>query len=272
MIYRTAKFLLKAKAKPNEEIWLVAALSASLAAYSANNLFSFSLFTGYVYLFFILAILWAVVGGRETRQAELKLTPASRALIWLALVIVAGLFIYLRNVNLVKADYYYMKAKKAEKQADCRGVLTNLAEAVNYDPGSAYYRERYIFHGLNCFSSIASRESQIALRDNLEEQIKLIEIEQAQYTAKLTIARANSLFGFYVDPEYYGQADNFFNDLIAAYPRLLTPYQDFGRMKMWQKNYAEAVALFKRAESKLPDPNQPQLNQDHKNKIIDQTV
>ena len=35
---------------------------------------------------------------------------------------------------------------------------------------------------------------------------------------------------------------------------------------------AEAVALFKRAESKLPDPNHPQLNQDHKNKIIDQTV
>jgi len=272
LIYRTAKFLLKAKAKPNEEIWLVAALSASLAAYSANNLFSFSLFTGYVYLFFILAILWAVVGGRETRQAKLRLTPASRALIWLALVMVAGLFIYLRNVNLVKADYYYMKAKKAEKQADCRGVLTNLAEAVNYDPGSAYYRERYIFHGLNCFSSIASRESQIALRDNLEEQIKLVGPDEAPYATKLTIARADSLFGFYVDPEYYGQADNFFNDLIAAYPRLLTPYQDFGRMKMWQKNYAEAVALFKRAESQLPDPNQPQLNQDHKNKIIDQTV
>ena len=272
LIYRTAKFLLKTKAKPNEEIWLVAALSASLAAYSVNNLFSFSLFTGQVYLFFILAIWWAVVGGRETRETELRLTPASKALIWLALVIVVGLFIYLRNVNLVKADYYYMKAKKAERQADCRGVLANLAKAVNYDPGDAYYRERYIFHGLNCFSSIVSRESQVALRDNLEEQIKLIGPDEPPYATKLTIARADSLFGFYVNPDYYGQAEKIFNDLIAAYPRLLTPYQDFGRMKMWQKNYTAALALFKRAESQLPDLNHPQLNRDHKNKIIDQAV
>ena len=272
LIYRTAKFLFKAGAKSNEEIWLVAALSASLAAYSVNNLFSFSLFTGYVYLFFILAMLWAVVGGRETRETELRLTPASRALIWLALVIAAGLFIHLKNINLVKADYYYMKAKKAEKQADCRGVLANMTKAVNYDPDSAYYREQYIFHGLNCFSSIASPESQVALQDNLEEQIKLIEPDEAQYVAKLTIARADSLFGFYVDPDYYGQAEKIFNDLIEAYPYLLTPYQDLGRMKMWQKNYAPALELFKRAERQLPDLNHPQLNQDHKNKIIDQAV
>lgn len=271
-IFKTIKFLFGREKNLAEEVWLAVALSCALTAYCVNNLFSFSLCDCYIYLFFILALLWFLVGGSEKKEAMIRLTIISRVIIWLALIAVLGLFIYSENINPARADFYYMKGKKAEGKSDCLSVLDNIGKAVDYSPQSDYYRERYIFHGLNCFSVVNDKNSRLSLKESLEEQISLIDINKTQYNLKLTIARAYSLFAFYVDNNYYNRAEEIFDKLIAQHPYFLTPYQDLARMKMWQGNYQEVISILAQAEKYFPDLNDANLNQNHKDKIIEQAV
>ena len=182
------------------------------------------------------------------------------------------MYVYLYNINSVRADNHYLLAKKAEKNGDCNGILTNMEKAVAYAPASVYYQERYIFHGLNCFSAVIGPDSRGNLRDNIMEQIKLIKLQDYGYFTRLTLARAYSLFGFYVQAADYAAAEKIYLDLIASYPKLLTPYQDFGRLKMWRKDYAGALRLFNQAEEILPPLNHPLLNPDHREKIAVEAV
>lgn len=265
-------FLFNKTAKIEEEIWLVIAASTSLVAYCINNLFSFSLIVGYIYLYLILAILWFFIVVGEPREIKIKLMVISKALILLVLFSVAVLYIYFENVNLVRADYFYAQGKKAATKGDCRGILDNLEQASAYQPAKAFYKERYIFYGINCFSSITDRNNRMVLRDNIIEQIKLIKPQDYQYITRLTLARAYALFGFYVEPADYKIAEKFYLGLIADYPELLASYQDLGRMKMWQKDYDGALNLFKQAEKHLLPLDNPLLNQDHKGEIVPATI
>lgn len=272
LFYKAGKFLSSQAAQSAEEIWLVAALSSCLVAYCVNNLFSFSQATTYVYLFLILAMLWFIVGSRKTEEIELKLIPVSKILIWIILLVTTCLFIYLENFNQVRADYYYMQAKNEAKKNNCRGALSNMERAINYNPASAYYKEKYIFYGLSCFSAVSTKDSQMALRDNVEAQIISIKPEEFQYASRLAVARAYSSFGFYINEVYYEKAEEIFNILIAENPYLLTSYQDFAMMKIWQKDYAGAIDLLKQAINFLPPLDHPQLNKEHKSEIQAQAL
>jgi len=272
IIIKAINFLFGQEVGAPDEIWLAVALLSGLAAYSVNNLFSFSLFTCFVYLYLITAILWFLVGGREDKQIKLKFMSASKILIWLALACVAGLYLYLYNINSVRADHYYVLAKKAQKKGDCRGVLNNMEKATAYAPSSVYYKEQYIFYGLNCLPAITSATSRFDLRNNILAQLKLIKPKDYDYNVRLTVARAQSLFGYYIDQADYAPAEKIFKDLISRYPMLLTSYQDLGRMKMWQKDFAAALKLFNQAEEILPPLNNPQLNQNHRQEISAEAV
>ncbi len=274
-VFKVVKFLINRisrESKLGEEVWLVVALLASLVAYCVNNLFSFSILTSQVYLFLILAMLWLIVGSGGKNEIKLKIMTLSKILIWLALLAVVFLFIFLENINSVRADYYYMMAKKAEKNGDCQGLIDKMERAVRYNPKEIYYKEEYIHHSLNCFSLALALDDRLALSDNIEAQISSIKPAETRYLTRLTTARAYALFGFYVNEAYYEKAEEIFNKLIADYPYLLTSYQDLGRMKTWQKDYAGAIHVLKQAISLLPPLDNPQLNQEHKSQIQAQAI
>ncbi|MDD4900851.1 MAG: O-antigen ligase family protein [Patescibacteria group bacterium] len=266
-IYQVGKFLFGRAAKLREEVWLAVALVASLAAYCINNLFSFSLTTSFVYLFFILALLWFIISGRQEKEFSVKLTPVSKILIWLTLAVVAVLFFYSENFNPLMADYYYLQVKIEERKGDCRGVLDNMERAVDYYPSSVFYKEQYIFYGQSCFFAVPSQAGRLALRDNIEEQINSLESVESRYVSRLAVARAYASFGFYVNKAYYAKAQALYDKLFADYPYFLTFYQDFARMKVWQEDYAGAMQILKQAERLFPPLDHPQLNEDHKRQI-----
>jgi len=279
------------------QYWLVIVLLATLAGYFVNNLFSFSLTAGYVYLYLILAVLWLVVsqGGKAilSKQDEKKFYPGergrnfpqirgarecsklnlsllsipSRWLIFLALFCVCGLFVYYQNISAMRADYYYMKVKQAEAKGDCRAVLDNMNKVVSSNPISTFYKERYIYHGLNCFEAVSSKQSQIDLYDNIIIQANSIGPYEYNFSTWTHVAHAKSLFGYYVNPVYYKAAEQDYQRLIKINPYITTTYKDLGRMKLWQKDYDSAIIYFKKAIEVAPPLDNPYLNKDHRQEI-----
>ncbi|MFH0956138.1 MAG: O-antigen ligase family protein [Candidatus Falkowbacteria bacterium] len=266
LIYRAANFLL-AKQKFKSEDWLLIFLFSSLTAYCINNLFSFSLFTVLVYLYLILALAWFIINYQtEAKVLNIRLTIFSKLLIFASLFLVSAVFIYTNNVNQIRAEIYYAKALKSIKSSDCQGVINNMEKVMSLNPNVIYYQENYLFLISNCFSLIEDKFIKRQLSDNMLNQTKLIG-DKKSYGISHNLARAYTLFGFYLDKSYYAEAEKIFNDLIINFPYFTAAYEDFGKQKIMQEDYIGAIEILNRAIKILPPIDHPHLNDQHRRQI-----
>lgn len=266
LIYEAVIFLLN-RQKLEADGWLLVFLFSSLAAYFINNLFSFSLFTNYVYLFLILAMVWFIINhGEKFSEINIKLAIFSKLIIWLSLLAVSAVFIYTNNINQARAEIYYVKALSSMRLPDCQSVINNMEKALSLRPNSDYYRENYLFLMLNCFFSVNDKAARGQLIDNMFENIKSISNKDF-YGISENIGRAYTLFGLYLDESYLTKAEAIFNDSITNFPYFTAAYEDLGRQKMMQEDYAGAIEIFNQAVKILPPINHPYLNDQHRKQI-----
>lgn len=257
------------KENRKKEYWLTVALLVIILEYFINNLFSFSLTVGYIYFYITLGILFVIVHNNEKiKEFSLeRFNVFGKWTIYFALLLVCAVFIFYYNINFLRADCYYMNVKKAEKINDCRIILEDMKKAISLNPISVFYKERYIYHGLNCFEALDSIEDKIELHNNIIYIIGLIEPSEYQFSILTNIAHAKSIFGYHIDASYYNEAEQDYNNLIKINPYITTTYKDLGRMKLWQKEYDLAIANFIKSIELLPSLNSSYLNNDHKKEI-----
>ncbi|MDO8667512.1 MAG: tetratricopeptide repeat protein [bacterium] len=266
LIYKAIIFL-RARNKLGSEDWLIIFLSASLVGYFINNLFSFSLFTNYVYLFLILALAWLIINYEEkNREIEIKLTNFSKFLIWFSLLAVALIFFYTNNLNQIRAEIYYVKALKSMESPGCQGVINNMEKALNLSPSNNYYQERYLVLFLNCFPSVSEITQPESRKDSLSRIIELVD-DKEFYDNRINLARAYALLGSNLDKAYYEKAEKIYVGLIKDFPYFTTAYEDLGRQKMMQEDYQGVLDVYKRALEVLPSLDHPDLNDQHRTQI-----
>ncbi len=272
IIFQAVKYLKDNKNSQDEIYWLVIILLVILAGYFVNNLFSFSLTVGYVYLYLILGLLWFLINKSQSdRTFNLRLTIPVKVIILVSLFLVCGLYIYLQNINALRADYYYMKVKKAEVRKDCVEMLDNMEKTVRYNPASTYYKERYLYHNLNCLASVRN-EDQTKIYKNILDQINSLNVKEFQYSTLTNLAHAESLFAHFFDPVYYEKAESIYNDLIEINPLFTTSYKDLAKLKLWHKEYDQTIDLINQALRVTPPLDNPYLNSVHKKDIENELV
>ncbi len=267
LIYKGIIFLL-AKKHLQPEDWLVVFLFSSLVAYFINNLFSFSLFTVLIYLHFILAVYWIII-SRETeiKIFRIKLTFFSKIVIFCSLILAAGVFIYTKNINQVRAEIYYIKALNSVKSSNCAGLINNMEKVMGIDPKNYYYRENYLFLMFNCFSSINNKSIQKQLSDNMLYNINLFS-DRKTYGILHNTARIYSLLGSHLNKDYYFEAERIYNYLIKMFPYFTGVYEDLAKQKIAQEDYIGAVEVLNKELKILPSINDSYLNEQHRQQII----
>ncbi len=271
-IYQTFKYLNEKKSDRDKDDLLIIIIVVTLSGYFIYNFFSFSLTVGYVYLYFFLTLLWSLVNNKQPEKViKFKFTPLVKAIILFFLFFVGGLYVYLQNINPLRADYYYMKVKKAEVRNDCQAMLDNMEKTVRLNPTSTYYKERYLYHNLSCLA-VVSKDSQALIYKNVIAQINSIGAKEFQFSTLSHLAHARSLFANFIDPVYYQAAENIYQQLLAINPFFTTGYKDLAKQKLWQKDYDQAIKLINQALAVLPPLNSPYLNQQHKQEIEDEEV
>jgi len=272
IINETGKYLIDHKAKHDKNYWLVIILITTLAGYFVNNLFSFSLTVGYVYLYLILAMLWYLINKDQIGKiVNIKLSQISKLIILISLFFVGGLYIYWQNINDLRADYYYMKVKKAEVKADCKSMLDNVERAVQYNPTSTYYKERYLYHNLNCLTAV-NKDSQIIIYKNIVDQMNSISAKEYQSSTLINLAHVESIFANFINQAYYNKAETIYNQLILINPFITFSYKDLAKLKLWHKDYDEVIRLINQALKVTPPLDNPYLNQVHRKQINDELV
>ncbi|MFH1822137.1 MAG: O-antigen ligase family protein [Patescibacteria group bacterium] len=252
IIWQSFKYLLKGHPTKEEYWWLVMGLT-TLAGYNFANLFGFSLGTHYVYYYFILASLYFVANKNKSKIYNLhKLRLPSRIIIWSATALFLIIFNYYFNVRLLLADHYYMEAKKAEAKSDCLIMLENMNKVVSMYPTSPFFKDAFITISSNCSKYVSSKKDLVNLINNVLDQADSYGPKEKTIHTERVIAQAYALFGYYVNESYYNKAEEMYQELIVINPNVSIMYQNYGRMKLWQKDYNAAIAIFNRGLNILP--------------------
>jgi tetratricopeptide (TPR) repeat protein len=239
--------------KDQREYWLGVSILSALTIYGINNFFSFSLTAMSVVFYSLLGMAWLV-----TRQYKASVTtihffqPTSRWLLTGAISLFIISLLYSYNLKPLIADYYYFEVKKAETRLNCRGVLDNMEKTLEWYPVSHYYSRAYISHGLNCFSEISSQAGREQQTKNLLEQVEVVSLQGKQFYTVLDLAHLYSILGEYVDKKYYIEAEKYYQELLEINPWMTFVYQDYGRMKLSEKKYDEALELFNKGIDVTP--------------------
>lgn len=253
-----------------QDYWLAMAVATALSAYAVNNLFSFSL-TGMNVVLYALLGLAAVIGsGFRTEERTWDFfQPLSRWLIAGAVSLLLGIAFYGYAIRPYVADYYFFEAKKAEARTDCRGLIDTMETILEWHPDSHYYQQMYLHWGTNCFSAAGNDASRRQLATNLIDEARAIPEAERQYRTLMYMAQMYSIVGFDVNKSYYADAETMYRDLIARSPYITVNYQDYGRLLLWQRKDAEAIAAFKAGLDHMPRlADAP--NQWHTQPIIEQ--
>lgn len=237
----------------NQEYWLGISVLSALIIYSINNFFSFSLTAMSVVFYSLLGLAWLVSHQSKTSVITIHFfQPTSRWLLTGAISLFIVSLLYSYNLKPLVADYYYFLVKKAEARLNCRGVLDNMEKTLEWYPVSHYYSRAYISHGLNCFSEISSQSGREQLTKNLLEQVEVVSLQGKQFYTVLDLAHLYSILGEYVDKKYYIEAEKYYQELLEINPWMTFVYQDYGRMKLSEKKYDEALELFNKGIEVTP--------------------
>jgi tetratricopeptide (TPR) repeat protein len=245
IIYKLAQYAWKEN-QP-QEYWLAVSFLFALFAYGINNLFSFSLIGMNVIFYALLGGSWLVANKFEMNHIKITFFKSISLFI---LTVVFSLFLlfllYTYNIKPLVADYYYFEVKKSEVRGDCRSILDNMENTLAWYPVSYFYTRAYLHHGTNCFLAITDQASQQQLADNLLDMTNHIPKSDWQYATIEDLAHMYSMLGYYIDEKYYLEAEDFYKQLLRMGPMITVSYQDYGRMKLTQKKYEEAISFFKK--------------------------
>jgi O-antigen ligase/Tfp pilus assembly protein PilF len=235
------------KEKEGDYYWLAVAFLFSLVAYGINNLFSFSLVEMNVLLYSLLGGSWLISNRFSSKEISIRFfQPLSLLILTVSFSFFLLILFYSYNVKPLIADYYYFEVKKGEAQGDCRRVLDNMEKTLEWYLVSHYYARAYLHHGANCYLAVRDEASQEQLSANLLEQAARIPESDWQYLTILDLAHTYSKLGYYKDKKYYLEAEKYYQELEIMGPMITITYQDYGRMKLDQSKYDEAINLFKK--------------------------
>lgn len=241
----------------NKRNWLAVALLIVMGGYFINNLFSFSVAATYIYLYLFLAIaVFLIFENSGEKQIKLDfLRNGSKILIYSVFIFIIAVSIWLYNVSSAIADYYFMEVDKAKeiRGGHCLDILDNLNKTIRWAPGQSFYQDKYVYNSLNCLVGGNADEVNLKIKNNIVQVIEMADPRELDYEFKVNIAHAYALFGFYFDSEYYKIADKKYQEMLNINPYLTCVYRDWGRMKLWQKDYDSAINLLEKGLSVIPD-------------------
>jgi len=257
--------------KKDKKYWLVVSLITIIVIYFTTNLFGFPLTTHYIYLYLYLALLWFIVGKSEEKYYDVSKTSMNfRYLMCFFLFVFLGFVYYSFTINDLIADRYYLQAKRAENRHDCAGMIKNTQEMMFAFPFSNFYKSQFIHFNVNCFDSVTLQSDKMIIIENVLNAIDLLDPKEYEYYSLLNTAHAYSVFGSITGNISYQKAEESYKKLIAISPYITVDYQDYGRMKMWAKDYDKAIEIFKQGIAMAPDLNTPGFVGGHRNRVVSQ--
>ncbi len=236
LLFKAMQYLRQRRAARDGKYYIILCLVAAELANFFTLLFGFPLTTHYVYYYFIAAVLaWLLF---NSSGHELKLDKLSSLFKWLMAAVImcfVAFTLYVFTARAFIADYWLMKAKRAESQANCADTLDYANKMLDAWPLAPRLKEQYIFFSTNCLPLLTNQSDLTVAAKNMLAVLDDYPAGErpGNYNFLLLQAHAYSALGRHVDSAYYAAAAAAYQELLKLNPAITVIYQDYARMKMW---------------------------------------
>lgn len=241
------------------------ALALGVAAYLFSLLFSFSIVAGEIYFWFFLALLVAINIGVSratiaTNDSVLKYFNRNQSLkviAWLLTGVVAMLGVVYEFKTLI-SDHYFNKLYYylgQEEYLPAFVLAEYMSEGVTNPVNKTYYN-RFLGDKLSEFYpqiiDPATRKITHAVLVKTDKKLVARGYENIYAKAKINSALEN-----------YSLAEEYYKQVLRQTPYWPKTYLDYAQMLVREKKIYEAIAVYKMAETNLPDAGDSRFNEQH---------
>lgn len=240
---------------------LLFALLLSYISYQVALLTSFSLVE--TNIFFVLFSAFILIITNDFYQKEIKIETKDyikNLLLVFVFLLVVYLVIFV-NINSVRADVSFKKARKSFSQNKQIDMFDNYLTAISLNPRQPYYQWFFISDSL---SSLRSIESSGYRKKVLELSLEMVnDFNDNLFENKLMKAKTYSLYGKYVDKNFFPLASQVYQELSQISPYYPAVYEGWALMQFEKGDYEQAVKVYNQALHILPEYNSYDFQNEH---------
>jgi O-antigen ligase len=240
------------KAIHDDKFWLSIFCFTALVGYFVNNLFSFSDIPGHLFLFMILAVL-IFLFSQEEKEKELlfKFTAASRWIIFFALAVFSGIFIFYYDARPIMANYYYMNST-VNDFGYCPNMIADSREAFLLGAeNKTFYQLNYINNAMGCLDKFTDENEREKLKQNLLWLVDSLPLAD-DFSLESGRAWAEKEIAKNIDKNYYPRAEKDYAELAQKYPAISIVYLNWAQMEQEKGDQATAIKIANQGLAVLP--------------------
>lgn len=249
--------------------------------------FGFSLMFGFfsivlsVYFWFFVPLMFSIFYANKKvsdKLIKIELKNIIAGALFFSLAFFVGYFSWQHNFKLELADYYYRRALAYRYASRYQEAVTNFNQVISLAPTEAvntYYGSQTIGFLLTDYSSLEFGQERVASISSLEDLVTqnskdgLLNNRFQSAAFYDNLARAKFDAGEDIKKiEEYKIANNLFASLTKNEPNFAYIYFYWGNMFFSQGDYKNALNKYYKALSLYPDLNNPDLNQEHYDLIV----
>jgi len=271
LIGKALKYLQQQKQHKNKEYYIISCLLLSIFSYFFTACFGFPLTTHYLYYYLIVGLLVVWLLSKDGQEYDLNFL--SQTFKWTITILIIGFvffFLYFFTFKAYVADIYYMKAKKAEARVNCADIIYYSDKMLNAFPSSPRLKEQYAFLDINCVPFLNNKNDLIIIFNKIVEVFDSYPIKERGYHALVEEAHTYSMFGRYLNSDYFKQAEEYYLALIEINPEITFTYRDYALMKMWAGEYDKAKNIIMAGFLIMPRPDDSSSAYTHYAGVINQ--
>ncbi|MFA6389638.1 MAG: O-antigen ligase family protein [Patescibacteria group bacterium] len=277
LLYLASNF--SKSALPIRKKRILAVLFSAIFSYCVSILFGFAVITTAVYFFLYLAIIFKMTGNNFSPEEnsrifekEFFIRKSIGFILAATLLLFLGYMVYGLNIKNRLADCYFRMAMVNTKTGDASRALGYYYKAIDANPGESFYPSNMTIFLIPAVSQINDKEKEIILLERFKESLLGRGYDNLYFEGKVRfgvlLGEIGKLKGG--SAEEWKEADKVFYEILQKAPGFARPYYDWGNIYFSQKRYSEALNKYYEALIRYPDTNHPQLNNEHRQDIVDE--
>ena len=243
----------------------------SFFSYQFALLSSFSVIETNIYFWLYLAII-LIIFNNYKQENLINLTKIKKIYypaILSAFILCSISAIYLiifYNINSVRADYHFRKARISFSKNDYTSMLNNYVTALNLNDKEEYYKWFFVNDLLESLDKIKSEDYRKVALEYMQNNLMQNKVCN-NYSRTIKRAKALTMMGKYIDKKYFIEAERVYQDLVKISPYMPDTYKSWGLMHIYAEDYDKALIIYKTALSILPDLDVSIIYTEHINEI-----
>lgn len=245
---------------------------SAIFSYGVSILFGFTVITTAVYFFLYLAVIFKISEGKILPAAgpqiekEFFIRRGVGLLLAITLFLCFGYMVYGLNVKGRIADHYFRRAVIATRRGNTSEALGYYYKAIDKNPKEIFYPSSMVALLIPAVSQINDKEKEIILLSRFKESLLRRGYSSLAFEGRASLGILLGEIGKLKGPgaKEWKEAEMVFNGLTKEAPGFARTYYDWGNIYFDQKKYGEALNKYYAALLRYPDPDHPQLNNEHR--------